>query len=190
MLLSFLYFFSKIITFGFHPDGLDLFYNGNLFGQATLKEDYIVLDLDDNYNNISFTFASYFDSNFESVKWHARLGYVGQDTINRLAKEGLVDQLTMGKLPRCESCLAGKATMKPFGKASRASSPLELIHSDICGPMNVKAQHGAIYCITLIDDYPRYGYVYLLFHRCEALDVFKYLVAEVGTQLERRVKIL
>jgi len=45
--------------------------------------------------------------------------------MNGLAKEGTV------KLPRCESCLVGKATTKPFGKDSKASSSLELIHSDI-----------------------------------------------------------
>jgi len=50
--------------------------------------------------------------------------------------------------------------MKPFGKASRASSPLELTHFDICGPMNVKAHHGAFYFCTFVDDYSRYGYVY------------------------------
>ena len=32
-------------SFGFRTDGLDLFYNGNLFGQATLKGDFMVLDL-------------------------------------------------------------------------------------------------------------------------------------------------
>ena len=42
---------------------------------------------------------------------------MGQDRINRLAKEGLLDQLTRVKLPRCESCLAGKAIMKLFGQA-------------------------------------------------------------------------
>jgi len=113
-----------------------------------LKGDFIVLDLDNTYGNTSFTFVSYFDSNFESVKWHARFGYVGQDQMGRLAKECL----TRVKLPRCEPCLAGKVTINPFSKAMRASSPLELIHSDICGPMNVKTHHGAIYFITLIDD--------------------------------------
>ena len=93
-------------------------------------------------------------------------------------------------MPRCELCLAGKAAIKPFSKAIRASSPLELIPSDICEPMNIKAHHGAIYFITLIDDYSRYGYVYLLSHRYEALDVFKHFVADVETQLERRIKIL
>jgi len=58
--------------------------------------------------------------------------------VNRLAKEDFLDRLTKVKLPKCESCLAGKATAKPFGKASRASNPLELVHSDICGPMDMK----------------------------------------------------
>jgi len=56
--------------------------------------------------------------------------------------------------------------------------------------MNVKTRHRPIYFITLIDDYSRYGYVYLLAHRYEAFDVFKSLVTKVETQLEQRVKIL
>jgi len=56
--------------------------------------------------------------------------------------------------------------------------------------MNVKAHYGAIYFITLIDDYSQYGYVYLLSHRYEVLDEFKHFLGEMETQLERRVKIL
>jgi len=51
--------------------------------------------------------------------------------MGRLAKEGLLDQLTRVKLPRCEPRFAGKATIKPFRKVMRASSTLELIHFDI-----------------------------------------------------------
>jgi len=79
--------------------------------------------------------------------------------MSRLAKEGLLDRITKVKLPRCESYLAGKATAKPFGKASRMSNPLELIHSDIYGPTNMKACNGAFYFPTFIDDYSRYGCV-------------------------------
>ena len=110
--------------------------------------------------------------------------------MSRLTKEGLLEQLARVKLPRYESCLAGKAFTKPFDKAMRASGPLELIRSDICRPMNVKACHEDTYFITVIDDYLRYGYVYLLSHRHEALNVFKYFVAELKTQLEWRVKTL
>jgi len=79
--------------------------------------------------------------------------HVGEDRMSRLPNEGLLDQFTKVKLPRCGPCLAGKATIKSFGKALRASTPSELIRSHICGPMNVKAHHRPIYFITLIDDY-------------------------------------
>jgi len=55
-------------SFGFHPNSLDLFYNGNLFGHAILKGDFIVLDLDDNYDNTSSTFILYFNFDSEFVK--------------------------------------------------------------------------------------------------------------------------
>lgn len=55
----------------------------------------------------------------------------------------------------CEPYLAKKASKKPFGKAKGASHLLELIHLDICMPMNVKACHGVAYFITFtfIDDF-------------------------------------
>ena len=80
----------------------------------------------------------------------------------------------------CEPCLAGKACRKPFGKAPRATHPLELVHSDLCGPMNVKACHDASYFLSFIDDYSRFSYVYLIFHHFEALDCFKCFVVELG----------
>jgi hypothetical protein len=72
--------------------------------------------------------------------------------MTRLAREGHLGPFAKVDLPICEPCLAGKACRKSFGKAVRATQP-ELIHSDICGPMNVKARHGASYFLTFIDDY-------------------------------------
>ena len=88
----------------------------------------------------------------------------------------------------CEPCLAGKAKRKPFGKASRASYPLKLVHSDICGPMNVRAHHGSSYFITFIDDYSHFGYVYLISHKSEALDSFRRFVHEVKNQMDKSLK--
>ena len=56
----------------------------------------------------------------------------------RLAREGLLGPLAEVNLPICEPYLADKACGKPFGEAVRATQSLELIHLDICGPMNVK----------------------------------------------------
>ncbi|KAL0457633.1 UNVERIFIED_CONTAM: hypothetical protein Slati_0390500 [Sesamum latifolium] len=110
---------------------------------------------------------------------HWALEHIGQERMTRLAREGLLRSLAKVNLPTCEPCMAGKACRKPFGKAKRATHPLELVHSDICGPMNVRARHGAFYFLTFIDDYSRYGLVYLLSHQSEALDCFKRFLAEV-----------
>src|SRR4051812_17741618 len=126
----------------------------------------------------------------ESMKWHSRLGHIGQDRLSRLVKSGLTGSLTEVTLPTCESCLAGKATRKSFGKARRASAPLDLIHSDICGPMSARNRTNAPYFITFIDDYSRYGYIYLIAHKSEALKCFEAYLNEVENKLERKVKTL
>ena len=42
----------------------------------------------------------------------------------------------------------------PFkGKGERANGLLDLIHTDVCGPMSVHAKGGFVYFITFIDDY-------------------------------------
>ena len=120
MLVSFVLLMRIAFSFHFRTDGFDLFYNDNIFGHATLNGDFMFLDLDNAYDNSCSTFISYFVSNSESFKWHAQLSHV----MDRQAKEGILDQLTRGKLPRFESCLVGKATIKPFIKDVSASSPL------------------------------------------------------------------
>jgi hypothetical protein len=62
----------------------------------------------------------------------------GQDSLYRLARAGLLGSLTKEELFVCEHYFARKAITLPFGKAKRASNPLQLIHSDICGLMNVR----------------------------------------------------
>ena len=109
--------------------------------------------------------------------------------MTRLAREGQLGPLDKVDLPTCESCLVGKACRKPFGKATRATHVLELVHSNICGPMNVKARHVASYFLTFIDDYTRFGSVYLISHHYKALDCFKCFVAEVKNQHEKPLKI-
>ena len=64
------------------------------------------------------------------------------------------------------------------------------MHSDVCGPMNIKAREGYLYFVTFIDDYSRYGYTYLLRHKSEVFGKFKEFKAEAETQLERSIKSL
>ena len=80
----------------------------------------------------------------------------------------------MEVLPVCESCLKGKMTKRPFAaKGNRSKEVLELVHSDLCGPMNIQARGGFEYFITFIDDYSRYRYIYLMSRKSECLEKFR-----------------
>ncbi|KAK8656474.1 hypothetical protein V6N13_098424 [Hibiscus sabdariffa] len=85
----------------------------------------------------------------------------------------------------------GKMTKAPFsGKGERASDLLGLIHSDACGPMNTQARGGFQYFITFTDDFSRYGYIYLMRHKSEALEKFKEFKNEVQNQHGKSIKAL
>ena len=72
--------------------------------------------------------------------WHCRLGHIGIKRMERLHKDGLLESLDFGSLDTCEPCLMGKMTRTPFnGIMERADDLLGIIHTDVCGPMNVHA---------------------------------------------------
>ncbi|KAJ0590261.1 putative RNA-directed DNA polymerase [Helianthus annuus] len=75
----------------------------------------------------------------------------------------------------CEGCISGKHARKPFQKKMvwQATEPLQLVHSDICGPMRTESIGGCRYFITFIDDYTRKTWVYFLKFKYEALYHFK-----------------
>ena len=74
-------------------------------------------------------------------------------------------------------------TNRPFkAKGNRAKEVLELVHTNLCGPMNIQAKGGYEYFVTFIDDYSRYGYIYFLRRKSECYDKFK----EYKASMEKR----
>jgi hypothetical protein len=55
----------------------------------------------------------------------------------------------------------------------------QIIHTDICGLFSMKSVDGYDSFITFTDDYSRYGYIYPIKERSEALDKLKIFKAEV-----------
>ncbi|CAL8173996.1 unnamed protein product [Prunus armeniaca] len=75
----------------------------------------------------------------------------------------------------CESCVSGKHHREKFDKekAWRASCPLELVHTKLCGPMRNKSIGGNMYFITFIDDFSRMCWLYFLRNKADTFNVFK-----------------
>ncbi|KAL0288030.1 UNVERIFIED_CONTAM: Retrovirus-related Pol polyprotein from transposon TNT 1-94 [Sesamum calycinum] len=123
--------------------------------------------------------------------WHARLGHISQDRKKRLVDSTSLEIDNLDNLPACESGLKGKMTKKPFvGQSKLANGLLDLIHTDVCGPLNTQARGGFSYLLTFTDDHSRYGYVYLMRYKSEAFVRFKEFRLEVENQTGRKIKIL
>ena len=128
-------------------------------------------------------------SNAPSLKiWHERLGHLNLDYVNQLTKKNLVtgmridDSVSSEKI--CESCVIGKMHKQCFPKVSqhRATQPMELIHTDLCGPMQVESMGGSRYVLMFTDDLSRYTTAYFLKNKDETLFKFKEFVNLVENQ--------
>ena len=74
----------------------------------------------------------------------------------------------------CIGCGLGKMHKDPHHTKTWESKKLDLIHTDLCGPMDTATLlYGKSYIITFIDDYSRRSWIELLAHKDEALDSFK-----------------
>ena len=120
--------------------------------------------------------------------WHKRLGHISKTRVERLVSDGILDSLDFTDFDVCIACIKGKQTkMKKLG-ANRTKDVLEFIHTNICGPFPTASWNGQQYFISFIDDYSRYGYLFLIHEKSQSLDVFKTFKAEVENQLNKRIK--
>ena len=164
----------------------DVFYTG-----GTLSNWIYILDMSNPILNINDSKRQKGDNLKSSYLWHCRLGHISERRMTELHKCGSLGSFDYESFDTCESCLLGKMTKLPFkGKGERANGLLDLIHTDVCGPMSVHARGGFVYFITFIDDYSRYGYWYLMRYKFKAFEKFKEFRNEVEKQLGRSIKAL
>jgi hypothetical protein len=115
--------------------------------------------------------------------WHLRYGHLSFKGLKTLHEKNMVEGLPKINWPTemCEDCIVGKQHHDSFpqGKAWRAEQILQLVHSDICGPINPTSNGNKRYFITFIDDYSRKTWVYFLQDKSEAFIIFKSFKARV-----------
>ncbi|CAL2254986.1 unnamed protein product [Prunus armeniaca] len=92
----------------------------------------------------------------------------------------------------CEGCQLGKQHRQAFpsGKAWRAKALLELVHTDVCGPMRTPSLDNNRYFILFINDYTRMTWVYFLRERSEVFNIFKKFKTHVEKQSGHYIKAL
>ena len=143
----------------------DKTFDGNTPNENSLLD----LDHSDTHIHIIETKRCKVNNDSATYLWHCRLGHIGVKRMKKLHSDGLLESLGT-----CESCLMGKMTKTPFSRTmERATDLLEIIHTNVCGPMSVEARGGYHYFLTFTDDLSRYGSIYLMKHKSETFEKFK-----------------
>ena len=133
----------------------------------------------------------YLGKSSENWLWHRILGHLSFFQINKSSRLKVVCDLPNITLPEstiCKSCQFGKKTrVKSNAKEGSAINPLELIHTDLCGPMRKNSPHGEQYYILFIDDFSRMCWIGLIKHKDEAFEKFKIFKALVENELDLKI---
>ena len=123
--------------------------------------------------------------------WHKRLGHMSEKGLHILAKKALIPFTKGNNLNPCDYCLFGKHHRVSFSKSSkRKSNILELVYSDVCGPLEMESLGGNRYFFTFIDDASRKVWVYLLKTKDQVYQFFQKFHALVERETENFVKCL
>jgi hypothetical protein len=129
----------------------------------------------------------------KTMLWHQRLGHIGEKGLRTLHNKGMVEGMSNCTLDFdfYEHCIYGKHNRVRFPSgATREKGTLELIHSDVFGPVLVPSLGKSIYYVSFIDDFSRNTWIYFLRNKYEVFDKFKEFKALVENQTEKKITVL
>lgn len=123
--------------------------------------------------------------------WHKRLAHISEKGLQTLARKSLIPFTKGTSLNSCDYCLFGKHHRVSFQKSSsRKSNILDLIYSDVCGPIEVESLGGSKYFLTFIDDASRKLWVFFLRSKDQVFRYFKEFHAMVERKIGKLLKCL
>jgi transposase InsO family protein len=129
----------------------------------------------------------------KTMLWHQRLGHIGEKGLRTLHGKGMVEGMSNCTLDFdfYEHCIYGKQNRVRFPSgATREKGILELIHSDVFGPIPIPSLGKSVYYVSFIDDFSRNTWIYFLRKKSEVFDKFKEFKALVENQTEKKIKVL
>ena len=108
--------------------------------------------------------------------WHKQLGHLNYDTLKKLPEYvedvKIVESSEKSKI--CSICIEGKQTKLPHDQhRTRAKGPLQLVHSDVMGPISPLSHDGKRYVVTFICDFTHFTAVYLIEYKSDVFHCFK-----------------
>ena len=125
-------------------NGCSIYMTNIFYGHTPLMNGLFLLNLnrsDTHFHNIDAKRCNV--DNDATYLWHCHLGFIGVKCMKNLHTDGLLESLDCESFDTCEPCLMGETTKTLFsGTMERANDILEIIHTNVCGPMSIEARGG------------------------------------------------
>lgn len=123
---------------------------------------------------------------------HRRFGHLNYRALPNLPKMVTgMPSLNLVHDNVCKGCALGKNVKKPYSTNSRRSKRiLDLVHSDLCGPMTTPSLGGCLYYLIFIDDYSRKTWIYFMKAKSETFVKFQEFMAFIEKQSRRHIRAL
>ena len=125
--------------------------------------------------------------------WHERMGHIGENRLRAMHNKGMVEYFLECNLEVdfCEHFIYGKKNRVRFlFGLTRENGILELVHSDVFGPVSVPSLGGSMYYVSFIDDFSRKTWIYFLRKKTKVFEIFKEFKSLVENQTEKKIKLL
>lgn len=122
--------------------------------------------------------------------WHRRMGHPSSRVISYLSSQLNVGRQMSPEIV-CDICLRAKKTRDSFHDShNKAAGIFDLIHCDIWGAYRTLSTSGAAYFLTIVDDYSRAVWVYLLLEKREVATSLKEFFKMVERQFGKKIKVV
>lgn len=159
--------------------------NAELMATAPLVND--LYSLNSATDRTATAFAVTTDANL----WHRRMGHACRINLGKIKSAVTGVNLKNCEIEQCVVCAQGKQTRASFKeRGSRATAILELIHTDVCGPVSTNSFGGAKYLLTFVDDFSRKVFVFPMRKKSEVFELFLNFKNMVENQQNSKIKTL
>ena len=120
--------------------------------------------------------------------WHKRLGHLSDKVV---WSPPFINESSSVLEQASDLCHQAKQSRNKFPVSdTRATFCFQIIHCDLWGPYYTPSSCGATYFLTIVHDYSRVVWVYLLFDKTKVYDMFSSFFGMIVRQFGVHVKVV
>lgn len=148
----------------FGPHGCSVMKGGNFFISSQVRNGLYPVEtckMKRSVNAASTTRSKWHAGAIDEELWHERFGHANTESVQNLLRSNAIQDPKIRLSPTtrelCISCAKGKQSRSVrHTKQIKARKVVEIVPSDVCGPISTESLGGSRYYVSFVDKYPSF----------------------------------